>query len=134
MDAMDLIFIATSLYPSIERSIQEKMIAFNSQVYHDTMITCSYGRKGNPWEFNLRDILRWCELLKTHSHTSPKDFVDVLYLQRMRTEIDRQRMLEVFVEIFGDDLSPEVNSFWHITPSTLQVNYNKNIYISNTNR
>ncbi len=23
-----------------------------------------YGRDGSPWEFNLRDIFRWCELLK----------------------------------------------------------------------
>ena len=24
------------------------------------------GSVGGPWEFNLRDLLRWCQLLESH--------------------------------------------------------------------
>ena len=27
------------------------------------MLACSWGQKGSPWEFNLRDVFRWCDLV-----------------------------------------------------------------------
>ena len=27
------------------------------------MVTREWGQRGNPWEFNLRDVFRWAELL-----------------------------------------------------------------------
>ena len=31
------------------------------------MIRCNWGQRGSPWEFNLRDIFRWCELFDCKS-------------------------------------------------------------------
>jgi len=27
------------------------------------MTSGTFGRKGGPWEFNLRDVFRWCDLV-----------------------------------------------------------------------
>jgi len=63
----------------------EKIVLFNSTIQSDTMIKRLYGLEGSPWEFNLRDILRWLGLLrpqrtekKTREH--PASFVELLYI------------------------------------------------------
>jgi midasin (ATPase involved in ribosome maturation) len=62
-ESFDLLFITKNLFPQIEESDLKKMIQFNEELYHDTMVLCKYGKKGSPWEFNLRDLLRWCQLM-----------------------------------------------------------------------
>lgn len=133
MDALssdDFLDIASILHPSIPKSILVKMIGFNARLYHETMIAHSYGNSGAPWEFNLRDILRWCELMEGRLDCqpdpvtdiySPQHFLDVIYLQRMRTVDDRCRVLSLFQEVFGTVF--EINTFPGITvhPDILQV-------------
>jgi midasin (ATPase involved in ribosome maturation) len=43
------------------------MIGFNVDVHHHT--TSVFATAGRPWEFNLRDIFRWCELMRQHQGT-----------------------------------------------------------------
>lgn len=93
-----------------------------SLVQQDTMETGRYGRRGSPWEFNLRDVFRWCELMlreqdslpNAHSSSSsraaagadaawePWLLVDSLYIQRMRTRADRDAILVRFREAFPE--------------------------------
>jgi midasin len=136
LDSSDLLFIATSMYPRISPEILENMIRFNSQVFEDTMVTCKYGRKGSPWEFNLRDIFRWCDLLSAHPGSNPADFVDLVYLQRMRTISDRTALLETYQKIMGHMPKIDTNPYYHATPTTFQVgnsllSRSKSGYISN---
>ena len=81
MEAMsddDLVFIAHSLYPKLSQDTLQKMVLFNSMVTaysSDGTGVCIvsllqvgdivgyHGSSGTLWEFNLRDILRWCELI-----------------------------------------------------------------------
>jgi midasin (ATPase involved in ribosome maturation) len=115
-ESFDLFFVTKNLFSQIEESDLNKMIQFNEELYHDTMILCKYGKKGSPWEFNLRDLLRWCQLMTgnknrlfdlntsvttttvhhvSHNNSShqryedPVLFVNLLYLQRMRETEDR---------------------------------------------
>ena len=53
--------------PVIPMSTIEMMIQFNNQLHKDTNIHKKYGSEGRPWEFNLRDLFRWCELIVFHS-------------------------------------------------------------------
>ena len=32
-------------------------------MHEETVERSEWGHRGGPWEFNLRDIFRWCELL-----------------------------------------------------------------------
>ncbi|GAB9472243.1 hypothetical protein Gpo141_00009426 [Globisporangium polare] len=133
----DLIHIATSIYPQLagpveavvdngdedvavtaspeklplaSKNLLEKMIAFNSTVHEDTMVFCKYGRMGSPWEFNLRDVFRFCELLESqqltgsHQHQELQAlsyFVNFIYVERMRSPRDRAHISARFEEFFG---------------------------------
>ena len=59
----DLIFITTAMYPSFPPGLVEKMVRFNCRMHRDSMVEGRFARVGSPWEFNLRDIFRWCDLL-----------------------------------------------------------------------
>lgn len=92
-----------------------------SLVQQDTMETGRYGRRGSPWEFNLRDVFRWCELMLREqqpitgtsrgvgngSSWEPWLFVDTLYIQRMRTSSDREAVLARFKEEFPEAFNSE---------------------------
>ncbi|CAM9870479.1 unnamed protein product, partial [Phaeothamnion confervicola] len=61
---------AAAKTPLRSLSLLMRMIAFNrqslpssSRIQHDTTEARAYGRHGAPWEFNLRDVFRWCELM-----------------------------------------------------------------------
>lgn len=108
----------------------------SSMVQQDTMGTGSYGRRGSPWEFNLRDVFRWCEVMVREQQPLPSSstsssaaignasatwepwlLVDSLYIQRMRTRADRDAVLARFREVFpealqerfAEPLSPEAS-------------------------
>lgn len=101
-----------------------------SMVQRDTVDAGKYGRKGSPWEFNLRDVFRWCELMIKEqsyfdgrcdgdmnvdpegwqSRWEPWLLVDTLYIQRMRTHADREALLACFKEAFPEAFSLEISS------------------------
>ena len=39
------------------------MLILHLQMHEETVERSEWGHRGGPWEFNLRDIFRWCELL-----------------------------------------------------------------------
>ena len=51
-----------SLYPSIAAPILEAMVSTLDDLHQGCNVTRSFGAVGAPWEFNLRDLLRWCQL------------------------------------------------------------------------
>lgn len=99
LSSFDLEFICTALYPSIEKETVSKMIFFNERVKRETMELFSFGLSGSPWEFNLRDVLRWIELLDTKKG-EPVDYLNLLYVHRMRTLHDRDQIRKLFQEVF----------------------------------
>lgn len=51
-----------------------------------------WGQRGSPWEFNLRDMFRWCELMQADQSPgfyNPGQHVALVYADRMRTEADK---------------------------------------------
>lgn len=124
MDSDDFQFITETLYPMIPGAMLEKMIRFNQSLYEETMISRLYGRKGSPWEFNLRDIFRWCDLM-CHSQSGggwePDLFLDTIYMQRLRSSADRSCTLRLFNEVFQTSYTPEMHPLYHVTPHHVQV-------------
>lgn len=96
----------------------------SSLVQQDTMETGRYGRRGSPWEFNLRDVFRWCELMLREQQPlsrtgsgcgngtvwEPWLLVDTLYIQRMRTSADREAVLARFEAAFPEAFNAEICS------------------------
>lgn len=109
----DYLFICNSLYPSIPRPLLSKLICFNNRLYEDTMLLRKFGQDGSPWEFNLRDVLRSCQIIESTPDKSKVDsFLDIIYIQRMRTASDCREILKIFEEVFG--IKPFINQYPHV--------------------
>ncbi|KAI1268601.1 midasin [Xylariaceae sp. FL1019] len=66
----------------------------------------SFGSQGSPWEFNLRDTLRWLHLLTSSgpllSTGMVADFLGIAIRHRFRSERDRSEVDRLFSELFHD--------------------------------
>ncbi|ORZ38563.1 hypothetical protein BCR44DRAFT_1497173 [Catenaria anguillulae PL171] len=104
----DLMIIVNDMYPNVaaSSSVVQQMLEFNSQLHHTTMVTREFGMAGSPWEFNLRDVLRWLELMEKTGVSDPATFLDVLYLQRMQTDADRVKTLQLWNQVTGSHAVP----------------------------
>jgi midasin len=117
----DTLLICRALYPAIPADELENMIGFTARLNEEAMVKRSFAREGAPWEFNLRDILRWGSLIQqpNQSYTHPAAFLDVLFLQRFRTSADRDFARALF-ESFFTEIPNHVD---HNPPLTLSPSY-----------
>ena len=125
MESQDFQFICGAMYPMIPAEVLARMIRFNQRLYEDTMVHRLYGRKGSPWEFNLRDIFRWCDLMihsqQPGTYGEPELFLDTIYLQRFRAIEDRDAALRLFNEVFESSFQPDAHPLYHVTPHHVQI-------------
>lgn len=101
--------------------LAKRLVAFSEQL-DEGITNLEFGHKGGPFEVNLRDILRWCELLsnektgflmsKQNSNlkSSFANFMLVLYEKmklvyyiRMRTDVDKAFIRRKFSDVFHCD-------------------------------
>ncbi|GAA5999947.1 hypothetical protein JCM10207_005984 [Rhodosporidiobolus poonsookiae] len=111
LNSVDLNAIAAALYPDIEPAVLGKMIAFNSTIHRQTMEARAFGMEGSPWEFNLRDVLRWLTLVRSSTGLDSRrreaiEYVRLLYLQRFRNALDREHVARLFAASFGEPVNP----------------------------
>lgn len=111
----DLMLIASKRHGSLPAETIQKMIRFVSSLDYETSIRKSFGANGSPWEFNLRDSLRWLELLASEDplmvSARASDFLDIIVSQRFRSANDRACIARLFAEAFGE--VPEPHSLYH---------------------
>ena len=105
LTADDIFGICRNLFSNVSHDYIRSMIRFNFCLNEEITVKHSFGRDGSPWEFNLRDIIRWGTLLNNVSRIAlsshPSDHLDALYLQRFRTSADRLRAMDVFCDVFN---------------------------------
>ncbi|XP_059279886.1 midasin isoform X2 [Lycium ferocissimum] len=130
----DYLAISSSLYPTISRSLLSKLVLFNKRLHEDIMLLHKFAQEGSPWEFNLRDVIRSCEIIKGAPSISESDcFLNPVYVQRMRTAGDRVEVLKLYEEIFK--MKPSINPHPRIqlNPKYLivgSVSIERNCYLS----
>lgn len=120
----DLLHVTAKKFDKIGSQTQHQLIEFMSRLDDAVVSHRLFGAQGSPWEFNLRDTLRWGDLLTSQhsllSDRKPDDFLDVVIRQRFRTDRDRQEVNKLFAEIFGR--TPEDHGLYHdINPDFSQV-------------
>lgn len=97
----DLLNIVSDQFPSVPKSLVTNMVDINCGVQNDVHAGL-YGQQGAPWEFNLRDVFRWCQLLTAEgAEVTPANvakYADILYTQRLRTTHDRSLVTKQFDE------------------------------------
>eukprot|EP00934_Nitzschia_sp_Nitz4_P000670 Nitzschia sp. Nitz4//scaffold122_size67431//7852//24798//NITZ4_006082-RA/size67431-snap-gene-0.19-mRNA-1//1//CDS//3329534394//670//frame0 len=116
----DLRVIVGSQFGSIDASLVDKMISFNKAVQADVVDKRLYGLEGAPWEFNLRDIFRWCQLLERGS-ASVQSSARNIYYQRFRNAADRRHVNQSFMEHFGLSLEPEAPPALVVSDEHVQI-------------
>lgn len=121
----DMLVVCREQYKECDERVLRAMIAFNARLNHEVVYKRAFGREGSPWEFNLRDIIRWGELLRASSLTDrPRHFIRIVYLSRFRNLEDRANAQAIFDEVFSASDSPTIpNPHPVISNSHLQFGY-----------
>ncbi|KND03960.1 uncharacterized protein SPPG_08934 [Spizellomyces punctatus DAOM BR117] len=118
----DVLTIVGSVYKGVDQSVLHKMVRFNERMKEETMVNMRFGLRGAPWEFNLRDVGRWVELVKSHNGGDPSAFVEMMYAQRMRTPADREVVWSLFEETFGESFEKRRRRpVWRVTPKEVLI-------------
>ncbi|KAH3671433.1 hypothetical protein WICMUC_004613 [Wickerhamomyces mucosus] len=122
LSAQDLVMIAHHLHPNIDAEICSKMIQVVSKLEEAVSIKKIWGNNGSPWEFNLRDTLRWLDLYDSEYVTqalSPVDFMNIIITQRFRAKEDRQHARLLINAIFEE--TPLEDNFFNIGENFVQA-------------
>ena len=97
----DMILVSRHLFPDCDPDVLRLMIDYNSRLSVEMASKNLFAKAGSPWEFNLRDIIRWGTLVR---HVSPLQhpaaFLRSAYLHRFRTLEDRDYAQRLFDSIF----------------------------------
>ncbi|KAK0528599.1 AAA ATPase midasin [Tilletia horrida] len=101
----DMLSICREVFDYVDPALITDMITFNGRLQEATMTKATFGRNGMPWEFNLRDVLRWMLLLPKLSAGDQRrvavDRMRSMYLDRFRSEADRSAAWQLFESVFG---------------------------------
>ena len=121
LHSKDQLLISQHLFPDHPIEWLEGMITFNSRLNEEIVQKKTFAREGGPWEFNLRDLIRWGSLLKVDERLAhPSEYLHALYLHRFRTSDDRERVVRIFMESFPTQ--PTLHTPRpSISPSHLQI-------------
>lgn len=103
LNDLDLRSIVTARFPSLRKECVDQMIDFNNEIHREVVELREFGSDGGPWEFNLRDVFRWSELLQSTGCSHAGCGRD-LYYQRFRNQDDRERVDKIFQKHFGCSL------------------------------
>ncbi|KAG9103872.1 hypothetical protein FRC06_007401 [Ceratobasidium sp. 370] len=88
----DLQVICRLVEPNIPEEVLGEMLTFNERLCEEVVERARFGREGSPWEFNLRDIIRWTALWKSPGlpcSRSPVEYLGDIYLSRFRSRTDQ---------------------------------------------
>lgn len=120
----DLRDIVISKFPMIPSRAIEKMVRFNCIIQKD-IDDRKFGQLGSPWEFNLRDVFRWCQLVSEHFKVKNEIdcgiFAEAIYVQRLRSNEDRTVLRDIYQECFGESSSLSRTLDFSIHPSHILV-------------
>lgn len=120
----DLELICRHNFPAMSSEEITNIIRFVSQLEQNIIHKRRFGSQGGPWEFNLRDILRWLQLLASSAPFLgagiPSDFLNLIFRLRFRTEGDRQEVDKIFTQVFSTDV-PFRHIFHNMSPEAYQV-------------
>lgn len=121
LTTVDLFHICHHLYPAIPTPTLQQMIEFNSRLHEEVVTKKSFGLDGQPWEFNLRDIMRWASLICREGKDvdEPWKYLNTVYASRFRQADDSRALIMLFESVFATrNILTSLQSRSIITPIT----------------
>ncbi|KAJ7600863.1 midasin nuclear AAA ATPase [Mycena floridula] len=120
----DLSLVCEQIFPALDPSILRRMVAFNMAIAEAICTQRAFAHEGSPWEFNLRDVIRWGTLISSDMLLKhPSDYLRSIYLHRFRTIEDRQRASIMFDQTFGLAAEESRNPPISVSASFLQLGH-----------
>ncbi|RYH29633.1 hypothetical protein EON65_07835 [archaeon] len=113
--------------PESTNSLIVRMVDFVDTLHRDIVMTGKYGRQGSPWEFNLRDMLRWCDSICYCMRNGSGFFEAIiesaylLFVLRMRSESDRGEVCRVFLNVFSIPLTVNIRPSIQLSRGELRI-------------
>ena len=125
LDLEDMLVIAKSQFiRDLDEQVIETVVRFNVALSDHMRRNSKFGLHGKPWEFNMRDMTRWLDILaddKRRGITSgPSDYLEPLYLLRFRNEEDRSECIALFEELTREPVSKSLYSL-EVAPSLFKL-------------
>ncbi|KAL9131398.1 MAG: hypothetical protein Q9217_000666 [Psora testacea] len=103
----DLQIICNEAFPHSDREIKEKVIQCVTDISLSLQQCPDFDTQGGPWEVNLRDALRWLDLIQSPrrslSTNHPTDYQQLLFTQRFRMPQDRLAIAQIIQKQFADN-------------------------------
>ena len=114
----DLYQICSTKFPQIDSTRTKVVIDLICEMQEITKSSTSFSM-GGPWEFNLRDVSRWLQMLEQSPSLSPGHCFDALVSQRLRSSYQQ----ELVEKACGEFLEAgHQGSIYHsLSPEVLQV-------------
>lgn len=120
----DLMLICKERYPTVCRIELEKLLLFMVAIDDQAVRRGDLGTQGGPWEFNLRDISRWLDLLTSQerllSAGTAADFFELVISHRFRTPTDKANARLLFSTICGTP-NQSRHMFRNLGPTYMQL-------------
>jgi midasin len=112
----DMCTIGAHLYPAIDAEVVKSLISYIMTIQDEVNAGGAFGILGRPWEFNLRDAMRWLELVEDQhglfKGRSAADYLRLVISQRLRSPVDREHLDQIFEREIGNlPQNPPVYSF-----------------------
>lgn len=104
------------------------MVQLVHHIHQEVTVKHKFGSCGSPWEFNLRDLLRWCSLIESaldrgsSAESAAKHFLAILFSQRFRTAVDRDELV-VLMQGHGFGITDNVKPSTQIQTSELSFGW-----------
>ncbi|KAK6501631.1 hypothetical protein TWF481_009466, partial [Arthrobotrys musiformis] len=122
----DLLAISQHTFPNFDSEDYAKIVEFSSQLAKGLTQDKSFGVSGAPWEFNLRDTLRWLEITAQQTplpaRKTLEQYFRAIVSHRFRSEEDVSKVNAIFKKVFGSELNVDVQAgFVRLSPGSLQV-------------
>lgn len=105
------------------------MVAALAALHRAANVERSFGLQGGPWEFNLRDLLRWSTMIErlcaANASVSPEDaalhFARLLIFERLRTPEDRSKASAIFKHVWGVGLALPASMPLELGPAAVRL-------------
>ncbi|VDN51100.1 unnamed protein product [Dracunculus medinensis] len=98
-DYHDYLSISSQIY-GIQSDMNQILNKVNRSVKSKMLKDKTFAKIGGPYEFNIRDVLRWSSFISEFGISNYP--YELLYVQRFRTEEDREVMREIYKKESGE--------------------------------
>lgn len=122
--SQDLLMICKHCYPACSDQLVESLTNCVTDIGRLFGTNHKHGIHGAPWEINLRDLLRWLQLVTSRdwllSAGKTTDYQNLLFLQRFRTKEDTAAVFAVIEKHIPQ--TKQIHDFFqNIGPSYVQA-------------